>query len=185
MVKGSEMEHAAKKVVPKADTQAAEHGAFDQLAAIRRFSDVDREYARARENAWLAAQHRWDAAQRRHAEAVASLQKDVQSRLEQAFKKGADAWDDTRSDTSSGEYEELNRQYLASTDLILQEARSRFADSVRTLGKEYEAVGAELDRAARVAYRDYLRSLQKTWHELNVDAIADSLALAQALGPRM
>ena len=185
MVKGSEMAQTAKNVAQTPDVQQSQRGAFDPLAGIQRFSDVDREYARARETAWLAAQRRWEAAQRRHAEVVAALQKDVQSRLEQAFKTGADAWDATRSDTWSAQYEELSRQYLAATSSILQEARARFVDSIRSLNKEYEDVGTEFDSAARGAYRDYLRSLQSTWRELNVDAVVDGLTLARALGPRM
>jgi Skp family chaperone for outer membrane proteins len=167
------------------DPRKAQRPAAPQLGAIQRFGDIDMNYMLAREQAWLAARRRFEAAERRHAEALAALQKDVQTKLGQAYQQGVDAWDAGRSDDSRNQYQDLIRQYMAATGTIYDEARARFEESLRALNKEVEDAGKELYEVSRSAYRDYLSSLQDAWRALDVDAVVEACAIAAATRPRM
>ena len=180
MVKGSDIEQAAKNAAPS----GAPTNESGLLGAIRRFADIDRDYAGAREQSRLAAQRRCEAALRRHAETLAALQKDTQSQMEQAYRTGAEAWDADRSDDSGKPVEDPNRQYIATSNTVFQQARERFAESLRALNKECEDAGTEFDHAARNAYRNYLRSLQDAWRALDVDGVVDAVSVARSLGLR-
>lgn len=164
------------------DAPKGERPATPQLGAIRRFGEIDLVYMSAREQAWVAARRRFEAAHRRSAAALATLQEDVQTKLAQAYQQGVDAWEDASTSEDSGNrYQELNRQYMATTGTICEDARARLDESLLAFNKEAEDVGNELNDATKSAYRDYLRSLQGAWRALDVDAVVDACAVAAAL----
>jgi len=179
MAKGSVMESEGL------DPRKAQRPAALQLEVIRRFGDIDLNYMLARQEAWLAARRRLEAAERRHAEALAALQNDVQTKLGQAYQRGVDAWDAGQPGDTWNQYQDLNRQYMAATGAIYDEACARFAESVRALNKEVEDAGKELNEVSRSAYRNYLSSLQDAWRALDVDAVVEAYAIAAATRPHM
>jgi hypothetical protein len=184
MVKSSGREETAKNSSKGRDPRKAQRFAAPQLGVIQRFGDIDMNYMLAREQAYLAARRRYETAKRRHAEAFAAVEKEVQTKLAQAYQQGVDAWDGGRSDDSWNQYQDLNRQYITAIRTIYDDARGRFEESMRALNKEVDDAGKELNEVARSAYRDYLNSLQEAWGALDVDAVVEARVIAAAMRPR-
>ena len=178
MVKSSNVEEKEGDPPEGFDGRNAERPIATHLAALKRFGDIYSEYVRAREKAALAARCHVESAEGRLVEVLATLQKDVQAKLAQAYQRGVDAWDARSSEDSWTQYEDLNRQYVAAAHTIYNDARSQFQESMLALNVD---AGKEFNDATWKAYRDYLRALQGAWRGLDVDTLVEASMLAATL----
>jgi hypothetical protein len=146
---------------------------------LRYFRDAFYNYVRALNDVQIGIQKRsMEVYNNKYAKVLNEAQADAQKRSEEAYRnmlnKIKEIWG--QEDTQS-RYREVYQDYMVALQEVQSRLQKSYEEAYRNYTESMQPVSEDVQKLYMEPYRNYLSELQKTWSQLDINAVdANTLA---------